>query len=141
MQPEKHRDRSIGAALPMPLSSAPQCQLHPVFELLREFIDTSRLERQGWVEIPDTGGAEPAGSLFILQLTMGRLGQVVEDKKCIQLKDLTSVSPGKEEEKGEGKTPCSGSRVFGMGWPRNGETRPTDFGASHPHTIGGCGVW
>jgi hypothetical protein len=32
---------------------------------------------------------------------MGRLGQVVEDKKSIQLKDLTSVSHGLTEPEGD----------------------------------------
>lgn len=42
-------------------------------------------------------------------MTMGRLGQVVEDKKSIQLKDLTSVShdlAGPGEESG-GEVPPS----------------------------------
>lgn len=81
--------------------------------MLKEFIETSRLGRQGWV---DTGRAEPTGSLFTFQLTMGRLGQVVEDKQCIQLKDLTNVSHGHAESKERKReTLCSGPSVIGMG--------------------------
>lgn len=56
---------------------------------------------------------------------MGRLGQVVEDKQCIRLKDLTSVSHGHAEPReGEGETLCSSPSVFGMEWPKDRETRP-----------------
>lgn len=104
-------------ALPTPLSATPQYQLHPFCELLKEFIEASRLGRQGWVE---TGRAGPTGSLFMFQLTMGRLGQVVEDKQCIQLKDLTSVSHGHAgPREREGGTLCSGPSVWNgvaLGW-------------------------
>lgn len=58
------------------------------------------------LRLPDLGESWAlTQSLLTPQMTMGRLGQVVEDKKSIQLKDLTSVShdlagPG-EEARGE----------------------------------------
>lgn len=75
---------------------------------------TSRLWGEGWgLRLPDL----PPGWMLTqppltLQLTMGRLGKVAEDKEPIRQQDLTSVShdlagPG-EEAKGEHPVQFSG---------------------------------
>lgn len=66
-------------------------------------VETSGCGVGGFLRSPDLGESwDLIGPLLTPQLTTGRLGQVVEDKKPIQLKDLTSVShsvagPGEEE--------------------------------------------
>lgn len=77
------------------------------------------------LRLPDLGGSWAlTQSLLAPQLTMGRLGQVVEDKKSIQLKDLTSVSHG-----------LAGPGFVGQGSLEMWETRSRDYLSTHPHVI------
>lgn len=69
---------------------------------------------------------------------MGRLGQVVEDKESIQLKDLTSVSYGLaglgEEAKGEHNV-VPKARISGTGQPRNAGDKTWGLSPIPPHVI------
>lgn len=98
-------------------------QLHSIdsihrLDLLKKLLELPDLGGGLNLRSPDLGESRALTQpLLTPQLTTGRLGHVVEDKKSIQLKDLASVSHGLaglgEEAKGQGlweKAACERGR-------------------------------